>query len=303
MKILVTGSAGMLASDIIPELLKNNHHVIKTDINQRFPDIQKIDITQKDVVFMFIQKVRPDFIFHLAAETDVDLCQKKPDHAFSVNTFGTENIALACQKHNIPLLYISTAGVFWGDKKEPYTEFDIPRPINVYGESKLQGEIVVRSLLQRYFIIRAGWMVGGWKIDKKFVYKIVQQLQEGKTELRVVNDKFGSPTFTRDFARNFMNIISTERYGIYHLTNKGSCSRYEIAVKIVELMGLSGKVKVIPIASSQFPLPAPRADSEMMRNYKLDLLGLNHMPHWEESLREYIQNNMQFIEPLIRSEN
>ena len=134
-------------------------------------------------------------------------------------------------------------------------------------------------------------MVGGWEIDKKFVYKIVQQLKEGKKELQVVADKFGSPTFTKDFAKNFMNIIQTGRYGHYHLTHKGSCSRYDIAVKIVEFMGLADKVKVNPIDSGQFPLPAPRADSEKMRNYKLDLLGLNNMPSWEDSLRDYIKTN------------
>ena len=134
-------------------------------------------------------------------------------------------------------------------------------------------------------------MVGGWDIDKKFVYKIVQQIKEGKQELNVVADKFGSPTFTKDFANNLMNVVNTGRYGLYHMTNKGTCSRFDVAVKIVEFMNCKKTVKVNPINSAQFPLPAPRANSEMMRNYKLDLLGLNHMPHWEESLKQYIQSN------------
>jgi dTDP-4-dehydrorhamnose reductase len=232
-----------------------------------------------------------DFVFHLAAETDVDLCEKQSDHAYRVNTLGTENVALVCQEYNIPMLYISTAGVFFGDKQEPYTEFDIPKPANVYGDSKLQGEWIVKNLLDRYFVIRAGWMIGGWEIDKKFVYKIVRQLKEGKRELKVVADKFGSPTFTKDFANNLMNVVNTKRYGLYHMTNKGTCSRYEIAVKVVEFMGLEGEVKISPVSSAEFPLPAPRARSEMMRNYKLDLLALNNMPLWEESLKEYIKTN------------
>jgi dTDP-4-dehydrorhamnose reductase len=204
---------------------------------------------------------------------------------------GTENIALACQKYNVKLVYISTAAVFAGDKQEPYTEFDQPRPANLYGESKLQGEYIVRNLLSEYFIVRAGWMVGGWEIDKKFVYKIVQQLKEGKTELKAVSDKFGTPAFTKDFARNLVALVSTGRYGLYHLANQGTCSRYDIAVKIVEFMGLSGKVRVSAVSSDAFPLPAPRGRSEMIRNYRLDLIGLNLMPHWEDSLKEYININ------------
>ena len=291
MKILVTGAAGMLAAEVIPELKRKGHTVFGFDIHQRLPDIQKLDITHFEDVRKTIAQVKPDYIFHLAAETDVDRSEKEPDHAFKVNTVGTENMALVCREQGVKLLYISTAGVFFGDKSEAYTEFDIPNPANVYGHSKLQGEVIVRNLLSEYFIVRAGWMVGGWEIDKKFVYKIVQQLKEGKTELRVVSDKFGSPTFTKDFAVNLVALVSTGRYGLYHMTNKGSGSRYDIAVKIVEFMGLKNKVTVMPINSAQFPLPAPRARSEMMRNYRLDLIGLNLMPHWEKSLEEYIKLN------------
>jgi dTDP-4-dehydrorhamnose reductase len=291
MKILLTGAAGMLAAEVVPELKRNGFEVFGYDVNQRLPDIHKLDITNYEEVYKTAAQINPDYIFHLAAETDVDRCEKDPDHAFRVNTTGTENMALVCQKLGIKLLYISTAGVFFGDKQDPYTEFDTPNPANIYGVSKLQGEIIVRNLLSQYFIVRAGWMVGGWEIDKKFVYKIVQQLREGKTELRVVADKFGSPTFTKDFAKNLVALIKTDRFGLYHMTNKGSGSRYDIAVKIVEFMGLKNKITVVPINSAQFPLPAPRARSEMMRNYKLDLINLNLMPHWEKSLEEYIRLN------------
>ena len=291
MNIMVTGAAGMLAAEVIPELKRQGFKINGFDIHQRLPDVQKLDITDKDEVFKTISALKPDYVFHLAAETDVDRCEKEPDHAFKVNTIGTENIALACRQNGVKLLYISTAGVFFGDKSEPYTEFDIPHPANVYGVSKLQGEAVVRNLLSEYFIVRAGWMVGGWEIDKKFVYKIVQQLKEDKTELKVVSDKFGSPTFTKDFAKNVAALVKTGRYGLYHMTNKGCGSRHDIALKIVEFMGLKDKVTVTPINSAQFPLPAPRARSEMMRNYHLDLIDLNLMPHWEESLKEYIRLN------------
>jgi len=291
MKILITGAAGMLAAEVVPRLLKQNHKLVQTDINQRLPDIEALDVTDQKGVMDKVKKIQPDYVFHFAAETDVDLCQKNPEHAYRVNTLGTENIAFACREYDITLLYISTGAVFSGSKAIPYTEFDQPRPVNVYGDSKLQGEIIVRNLLSRYFIIRAGWMIGGWEIDKKFVYKIIQQLKEGRKELTVVTDKFGSPVFTKDFAANLMNLINTERYGTYHMVNKGTCSRYDIAVKIVEFMGIEGKVTVKPVSSEMFPLPAPRPCSEKMINYKLQLLGLNNMPSWEESLKEYIKIN------------
>jgi dTDP-4-dehydrorhamnose reductase len=289
MKILVTGASGMLAAEVVPALERNGHTVIATDLIPRLSYIRKLDVCDADKVRKEILLNNPDFVFHLAAETNVDFCQQDPDHAFRVNTLGTENIALTCQQMDIPMVYISTAAVFQGDQKKPYTEFDIPNPCNTYGQSKWQGEIIVRDLLTKYFILRAGWMVGGWEIDKKFVYKIAQQIESGKTELTVVNDKFGSPTFTFDFAESLLTLVKSGRYGIYHLANKGACSRYDIALKIVEFMGCSDSVEVKPISSKQFPLPAPRGDSEMLRNFKLDLLGMNQMPHWEESLSDYIK--------------
>lgn len=295
MRILVTGAAGMLASSVVPELERAGHVVFgspvtlqQTDIDLRLPAIRSLDVREPESVRDCVEATKPDFVFHLAAETDVDRCEREPDHAYLTNTIGTENIALICQRRDIPMLYVSTAGVFSGDKPEPYTEFDEPRPVNVYGWSKLFGETAVQRLLRRYFIVRAGWMVGGWEIDKKFVYKILRQLWNGQRELRVVADKFGTPTFTMDFARNLLSLVSTGRYGLYHMCNRGGASRYDIAVKIVEYMNLAGSVTVHPVNSAQFPLSAPRARSEMMRNYHLDLLGLNQMPPWEESLEHYV---------------
>lgn len=288
MKVLVTGAAGMLGSEVCQELKKRSHTVLKTDINLTTKDIEFLDVKNYNEVTKLIEKMKPNAIFHLAAETDVDLCEKKPDHAYITNVLGTENIALLCQKFTILMVYISTAGVFSGDKLEPYTEFDEPCPLNIYGKTKLEGEKIVQNLLNEYFIFRAGWMVGGWTVDKKFVYKIIKLLKTER-EINVVDDKFGSPTFTFDFAKNLMTVVNTKRYGLYHMTNKGTCSRYDIAVKIIEFADLGGKVKVNPVSSAEFPLPAPRARSEMMRNYKLDLLGLNNMPQWEESLARYIR--------------
>jgi dTDP-4-dehydrorhamnose reductase len=288
MKILLTGAAGMLANDVSRVLIMKGDTVIKTDVNLREPDISLLDIRKIDDIFSLTEKIRPDIIFHLAAETNVDLCEQEPDHAFHVNTIGTENVALAARKHDIPLLYISTGAVFSGEKAEPYTEFDETGPLSVYGRSKLSGEHIVQDLLTSYFIIRAGWMIGGWELDKKFVFKIMAQLMEGKKEIKAVNDKFGSPTFTVDFADNIIPIVSTNRYGLYHMANKGVTSRYDIASEIVNILGLKDDVAVYPVSSTQFPLPAPRGRSEVMRNLKLDLLDMNRMPHWRESLEKYV---------------
>lgn len=293
MKILVTGAAGMLAAEVVPELKSKGHNVIETDINLRLPSIEKLDFTDIKAVEEIILKHKPDFIFHLAALTDVDLCEKDTDLAYRVNFIGTENIALMCYKYDISLLYISTGGVFNGQNPSPCTEFDIPDPVNKYADSKLRGETVIQNILTKYFILRAGWMIGGGDIDKKFVFKIVQQLKEGKTELNVVNDKFGSPCFTFDFAKQILPIVETGRYGIYHIANGGMVSRFEIASKIVELMKLSERVKINPINSAQFPLPAPRARSEAIENYKLKLLGINLMPDWQSSLERYLKENYE----------
>lgn len=291
MKILITGAAGTLAAAVGPALLRDGHNPVMTDINQRVPDIRNMDISDRDSVRSVMDSQRPDYVFHFAAATDVDACEKDPGRAFLINAAGTENIALACRDMDVSLLYVSTGAVFYGDKPEPYTESDTPRPLNVYGKSKLAGEAAVQGILKKYFIIRAGWMIGGWDLDKKFVYKVIQQLRQGKKELTAVNDKFGSPTFTKDFAARLTAIINTGRYGIYHLVNNGSCSRFDIALKIVEFMGLEKSVKVRPVDSASFSLAAPRGRSEMLCSDRLSSLGCGDMPHWEEALREYIEIN------------
>jgi dTDP-4-dehydrorhamnose reductase len=225
---------------------------------------------------------------HLAAETDVDKCELEPDHAYLTNTIGTQNVALMCQKHDIEMVYISTIGVFYGDKPEPYTEFDEPNPINVYGRSKLEGEKIVQNLLKRYYIVRAGWMIGGGpKRDKKFVGKIIRLLDK-TNRLKAVYDKVGSPTYTVDFSGCLADLIETGFYGLYHCTNKGYGSRFDVAKKIVEFLGRSDVI-VEPVSSAYFPLSAARARSEMSRNYKLELLGLDKMRRWEDALQEYLE--------------
>ncbi len=270
---LVTGASGMLGSYFQgPEWRKT--------------DLDTLDITNAGQVRKFIKDLSPAWVYHLAAATDVDYCEKDPDFAFRVNAMGTQNVALACQENDIPLVYISTAGVFGGDKPEPYTEFDEPRPVNVYGQAKLAGERIVQALLKKYFIVRAGWMIGGSKEkDKKFVGKMLALFKE-KTKVSVVNDKFGSPTYAKDLAAFLSRLAATRAYGLYHYANHGVCSRYDVARELARLT--NAKVEIAPVSSAAFPLPAPRARSEAMRNYKLELMGADDARPWQEALKAYM---------------
>lgn len=277
--ILVTGANGMVGS-YVKEIF-GEKEVILTDLPE-------MDVTDKEKVFAIVSKNRPEYVLHLAAETDVDRCEKEVDHAFRSNTIGTQNVALACQECGAVMIYISTGGVFNGKIGAIHTEFDKPDPINQYSKSKYEGEKIVKTLLNKYYIFRAGWMIGGGKArDKKFVGKIIE-LCRTKKDLEIVNDKFGSPTFARDFVSGIKQIIETNNYGLYHLTNKGSCTRYDIALELVKLLKVAVNVK--PVGSDRFPLPAPRAASEAMRNYKLELMGIDPMPVWKESLKKYIND-------------
>jgi dTDP-4-dehydrorhamnose reductase len=290
MKILITGAAGMLGSSLCPMLRQRGHDVYATDVSSIDNGIEPLDVRNFEQVKAFVERIKPDMVMHLAAETDVDKCELEPDHAYQTNTIGTQNVALVCQKYDVEIVYISTIGVFDGENHEPYTEFDEPNPINVYGKSKLWGEKAVQNLLRRYYILRAGWMMGGGpEKDKKFVAKIIELLRK-TSKLKVVNDKFGSPTYTVDLSERLSELIETGYYGLYHCTNKGFVSRYEIAKRVVEYLGRND-VAIEPVSSAFFPLPAPRARSEASRNYRLELLRMDNSRHWEEALKEYIEKH------------
>ncbi|MFA4905547.1 MAG: dTDP-4-dehydrorhamnose reductase [Candidatus Margulisiibacteriota bacterium] len=276
--ILITGANGMVGS-YVKEVFSEEELALT--------DVPEMDVTDKKCVLSIMEKYKPKIVLHLAAETDVDKCEKEVDHAFRTNALGVQNVVLACQQYDAELVYISTGGVFNGKPKQLHTEFDPPSPLNIYSAAKYAGEKIIRNHLSRYYIFRAGWMIGGGpKKDKKFVGKIIE-LCKTKTEINVVDDKYGSPTFARDLLAGIRYLIKKGNYGLYHLVNTGICSRYEIALEIVKLLNV--KVKVNPISSDHFPLPAPRAASEAMRNYKLDLLGINPMNDWKAALANYVK--------------
>ena len=276
--LLITGAHGMVGS-YAKEVFGNE--------NIYLSDIPEMDITDQNKVKEVFAKVKPKVVIHLAAETDVDRCEKEPDHAFRTNTIGTQNIALECYKYDAEMVYIGTGSIF--NTEGIHTEYDEPNPICVYAKSKLEGEKIVQSFLQKYYIFRASFMIGGGRAkDKKFVGKIIQFCLEGKKEIMAVNDKHGTPTFAKDLLKGIKEFIKTGNYGLYHLGNNGICSRYDIAKKIVEIIG--SDTKVISVTSDKFPLPAPRTPSEAIRNYKLELMGMNMMRPWVESLKEYIED-------------
>jgi dTDP-4-dehydrorhamnose reductase len=301
MRILVTGAGGMLGSAVVPTLIEAGHRVWPTDLlgterihgddGPAWPVMGALDVRSREQIAAWMGHVRPDFVMHLAAETDVDLCERDPDLAFATNALGTKHVAIACQNADVPLTYISTAGVFDGRKgDEPYTEFDPAHPINVYGRSKSEGERFVQTFLQRFYIVRAGWMVGGGDKDHKFVAKIVAQIADGAKTIYAVGDKLGTPTYAPDFARCLAHLITTESYGLYHMACSGRGTRVDVARRILEVLDLTDEIELREVDSDFFrdAYPAPRPRSEMMRNLMLDLQGWNTMRPWEEALHEYL---------------
>jgi dTDP-4-dehydrorhamnose reductase len=294
MRVLITGAAGMLGNAVYPAFVAAGHEVVATDLEPRAVaglSMGRLDVRNHADVVQAIRDARADLVLHLAAETDLETCEADPDHAYRTNTLGTHNAALACQAADLPLVYISTAGVFDGEKLDgPYDEFDTPRPINIYGKSKFEGERLVLRLVPQHFVIRAGWMVGGIDRDHKFVAKVIDQLRAGATTIRAVTDKLGTPTYTLDFAQNMLELVETPFYGRYHMACLGEGSRYDVAREIVDFYGRHN-VSVVPVTSEAFAddYPAPRPRSEMMRNYMLELRGMNRMRPWREALREYLE--------------
>lgn len=271
-----------MVGSYVPDVF-TDYELVLTDIAAGF---LSLDVRDPAAVRAAMADLRPDVVLHLAAATDVDRCEQEPDWAFHSNAIGTHNVALACQAAAVPLVYVSTGAVFAGDKLEPYIEFDVPRPANVYGVSKLAGEQAVAALLQRYYIVRAGWMFGGGGRDTKFVGKIVRLILEGRTRLEVVDDKVGSPTYAKDLLGAVRSLLDTGWYGLYHVANAGACTRVQMALALRDVLG-RGDVTIAPVSSARFPLPAPRGRSEALRNLKLELLGMK-VRRWEEALHEYV---------------
>ncbi len=289
MKILVTGANGMLGLDLGAMLEAAGHEVLRTDVGKRegmeVPDWLTLDITNTEQVMAFTQEHKPNAIFHGAAYTDVDGCERNPDLAYKVNGVGTWNLAAAASALDIPILYISTDFVFDGKKKEPYIEMDTPYPLGHYGASKLAGERYVAQLCRKHFIVRTSWLFGvnGPNFPRKML-----ELAETRKELKVVGDQIGSPTHTRDLCRVAIGLLTTSPlYGTYHVSNAGQCSWYEFAKTTLELAGVTS-VEVHPIPADEWPTPTQRPAFSVMRHYSLELQGKDDLPHWKDAVREFL---------------
>ncbi len=281
MKVLVTGADGMLGSRVC-KALSCKHEVIPTDLlSSRLP----LDICDSDAVFECLKMQLPELIVHCAAMTDVDACTRNPDEAFRINAIGTSNLACAAIEVNASLIYVSTDYVFDGTENRPYTEFDQPNPINVYGASKLAGENIVKELLTKFYIIRTSWLFS--PTHKNFPLSILRAAQAGK-ELKVVSDQFGSPTYADDLASFIESIADSKKYGTYHFTNAGSCSWYQFARKILDLAGMS-HINIAPIKSAQWPTPTVRPKYSVLRRYRSELTGNDVNRTWEEAAAEFIR--------------
>lgn len=289
-KILITGCGGMLGSSVYPYLKSKGYEVMATDIDLDEDWLSQLDVRNLDEATEVALKFKPDIILHLAALTNLEYCENNKEDAHKTNYLGTRNMALISKKLNIPMVYISTAGVFDG-KAERYSEEDFPNPINVYGKTKLYAEIAVQNLLEKYFIVRAGWMVGGGKKDKKFVSYMLSQIKEGRQKFKVVNDTYGTITYTLDFAKNLEKLFNTKHYGLYHMACHGDTTRHEMMKHILTLLGKDPNA-IEPVSSEFFKkdFPVQRATSERMVNKNLQSKNMDNMGHWRDSLKHYIEN-------------
>ncbi len=296
-KVLITGCGGMLGKAVY-EKFAPHCQVLATDIDLNEPWLEYGDVIDLQKISEKAFKFGPDLIINLAALTDLEYCEKNPEITWKTNALGAENMALISKKLNATHIYISTAGIFDG-QKEYYNDFEQPNPMSIYAKSKYYGELIIEKMLDNYFIFRAGWMMGGGhKKDKKFINKIFKQILDGRKELFVVEDKLGTPTYTVNFAESMFEIVQTALYGLYNMVCEGSCSRYDVAVKFVKLLGIEKEITIKIVDSDFFKNEyfAPRPYSEKLINLKLSTRGINYMKDWKECLEDYVESFKTHLE-------
>lgn len=276
LKFMITGVAGQLGHDVMMQLKKMDLEVIA-------PRRDEFDLTNKDQVKKYIIKEKPDVIIHCAAYTAVDKAEDEKDLCYSVNVEGTRAVAEAAKEINAKVVYVSTDYVFDGLGEAPHSEDKITKPINYYGYTKEQGEIIIRELLYNYFIIRTSWVYGS--NGNNFV-KTMLKLSEIKKEIKVVSDQVGAPTYTKDLAEFILNLVETNQYGTYHGVNEGFCSWYEFAESIFKKSGI--EIKVNPISTEEYPTRAKRPLNSRLSKANTDKAGVNRMPHWEDALNRFL---------------
>ena len=277
MRVLVTGVKGQLGYDVVLELNKRGHESIGLDVNE-------MDITDAKTVEEVILLINPDAVVHCAAYTAVDKAEDNYDTCYAVNADGPRNIAKVCKELDAKMVYISTDYVFPGTGEAAY-EIDDPKgPLSVYGKTKLAGEEAVREILDKYFIVRIAWVFG--KNGNNFI-KTMLRLSKDHSEVNVVCDQIGSPTYTADLAPLLCDMIKTEKYGTYHATNEGYCNWAEFAQTVFKEAGCNTKVN--SITTDQYPTKTPRPSNSRMSKKSLDDNGFQRLPTWQDALVRYLK--------------
>lgn len=277
MKILVTGVKGQLGYDVVNEAESRNITAVGVDI-------EEMDITNAEQVESVIKEGNYDAVVHCAAWTAVDKAEECVDACRKVNALGSENIAKVCEELDIPMMYFSTDYVFDGKGETPWNEYDERHPLNIYGQTKYEGELAVEKL-KKHFIVRIAWVFG--KNGNNFI-KTMLRLGKERGAVSVVNDQIGSPTYTYDLAKLVVDMIQTDKYGTYHATNEGLCSWYEFACEIFKQAGMND-VEVTPVDSNAFPVKATRPKNSRMNKTELDKNGFNRLPSWQDALNRYLK--------------
>lgn len=273
MKVLVTGANGQLGYDVIKRLEQNNIECLGTDRDT-------LDISNEDVANKVIRDYNPDIVIHCAAYTAVDKAEDEKELCHAVNVLGTKYVAEACKEIDAKMVYISTDYVFDGEGDKFFEVTDKPNPINYYGQTKYEGELEVQRLLDKYFIVRISWVFGS--NGNNFV-KTMLRLGKERDEISVVADQIGSPTYTYDLAKLIVEMIQTDKFGIYHVTNEGYCSWYEFACEIFKQAGMD--VKVNPINTEDYPTKDKRPKNSRMSKKKMDKYGFERLQNWKCALK------------------
>lgn len=277
MKVLVTGYTGQLGYDVVVELKRRNIECIGTTRKD-------FSLTDTEKMKSFIEKYNPDAVIHCAAYTAVDKAEDEPELCRAVNTDATRALAKICKEINAKMIYISTDYVFPGDGDSFYEPEDKKAPQNIYGQTKLDGELAIQEILNKYFIVRISWVFG---INGKNFIKTMLNLAKNHDKLTVVNDQIGSPTYTVDLAKLLCDMALSDKYGVYHATNEGICSWYDFACEIFKQADI--KIDVEPVPSTAFPTKAIRPHNSRMSKKCLDEAGFNRLPAWQDALVRYLQ--------------
>lgn len=290
-KIYIAGCGGMLGEAFYKNF-KDDYILKCTDKDVNEDWISFLDFRDRDAYVSDVNNFQPDYLFHLGAYTDLEFCENNVDDTYLTNTLAVENAVQIANSLKIPILYVSTAGIFDG-KKDLYDDWDTPNPLGVYARSKYMGELYVKENANNYLICRAGWMMGaGPKKDKKFINKLINQIKEGRKELFIVDDKDGTPTYTHDFAKTVKKLVFNEYWGLYNCVCGGQTGRIEVAKELLKILNLQNEIKIIPVSSDYFKdvYFAERPASERLETVKLNLRNVNEMQDWKISLKEYIND-------------